>query len=166
MLAARLKRPSYKSGMILGSCGPFGSNLQAKTQRFLALLRGSIADECLAGPYRLGVVSTAPVDHLRGFAPSVEPTITQGSSAHFYADLRAAVFVAPSFQLPKSQMTEMLDRQPFVKIPLRSVIQAVVSCERDCDASGISGWPKSCPRKGLGAIERLPRRPDYHQQTR
>jgi hypothetical protein len=79
--------------MVLGSCCPFSSNLQAKTQRFLALLRGYIADECLAGPYRLGVVSTAPVDHLRGCAPSVEPTITQGSSAHLFTQTCAPQFL-------------------------------------------------------------------------
>lgn len=93
-----------------------------------ALLHSDIADDGLAGPYRIGVISTALadyvpalIDHLRSVAPKVELTITPGSSAYLFemlsnSDLDSAVFVEPSFQLPKSLMTEVLDEQSFAWI--------------------------------------------------
>lgn len=92
------------------------------------LLPSDIADDGLAGPYRLGVISTALADHvpslvahLRNVAPEVELTITPGSSAQLFellshTELDAALLVEPSFQLPKSLMAEVLERQPFAWI--------------------------------------------------
>lgn len=90
-----------------------------------ALLQRDITADGLAGPYRLGVISTALADHvpllvnhLRDVAPKVELLITPGSSTHLFemlarSDLDAAILVKPTFQLPKSIKTETLERQPF-----------------------------------------------------
>lgn len=90
-----------------------------------ALLPSDIAADGLAGPYRLGVISTALADHvpslithLRAVAPDVDLTVTPGSSAHLFdllsrAELDAAILVAPHFALPKSVRCEVLEEQSF-----------------------------------------------------
>lgn len=93
-----------------------------------ALISRDIAEDGLAGPYRLGVISTALADHipslvehLQRIAPSVELSIIPGSSAHLFellsrSELDAAILVEPNFALPKSMMAEVLERQPFAWI--------------------------------------------------
>ncbi|MEP5730862.1 MAG: LysR family transcriptional regulator [Sulfitobacter sp.] len=90
-----------------------------------SLIWRDIADDGLAGPYRLGVISTALADHvpslvayLRRMAPHVELSVKPGASAHLFDllsrnELDAAIFVEPSFQLPKHLKSEVLERQQF-----------------------------------------------------
>ncbi len=91
----------------------------------IASLPSDIADDGLAGPFRLGMISTALsdhgpslVEHLRNIAPNVEMSITPGSSAYLFeqlssSELDAAILVEPSFAIPKSMTTRVLERQPY-----------------------------------------------------
>lgn len=90
-----------------------------------ALLRSDVSEDGLAGPYRLGVISTALADfvpslveHLRDVAPKVETTIVPGASSYLFemltrSELDAAILVQPSFQIPKELKVVVLDSQPF-----------------------------------------------------
>ncbi|MBT3143814.1 MULTISPECIES: LysR family transcriptional regulator [Roseobacteraceae] len=88
-------------------------------------LQSDVAEDGLAGPYRLGVISTGLSDyvpslvtHLPELAPDVELVITPGSSTQLYdmvsrADLDAAILVEPHFQIPKTLAIQHLNTQPF-----------------------------------------------------
>lgn len=101
-----------------------------------ALLTSDIAEDGFAGPYRLGVISTALADHvtslvehLNAVAPNVELVITPGSSARLFelltrSELDAAFIVEPSFQLPKSMTVNIVETQPFAWItPIETTSQ-------------------------------------------
>jgi DNA-binding transcriptional LysR family regulator len=91
----------------------------------VASLHKDIAEDGLAGPYRLGMISTAMTDHiarliehLKTYAPRVDLIITPASSSHLFellthSKLDAAVLVEPDFRLPKELKRELLQAQPF-----------------------------------------------------
>ncbi|WP_288960909.1 LysR substrate-binding domain-containing protein [uncultured Sulfitobacter sp.] len=93
-----------------------------------ALLTSDLAEDGLAGPYRLGVISTALADHVTSLvrhfeavAPNIELKITPGSSTRLFeqvthSELDAALIVEPSFQLPKSMTVTAVEKQPFAWI--------------------------------------------------
>lgn len=97
-------------------------------------LKGDIAEDGLAGPYRLGAISTALSDRvpalvgrLQTSAPEVGLKILPGSSAGLFAmlsrgELDAALLVEPAFPLPKSILAADLEDQPLAWIvPARPV---------------------------------------------
>lgn len=90
-----------------------------------AALQMDIAEDGLAGPFRLGAISTALGDNipkliqqLKTHAPKVDLTITPGASSHLFemlqvGDLDAAIMVAPAFDVPKGFEVETIEAQPF-----------------------------------------------------
>lgn len=100
----------------------------------MTLLQQDLAADGLAGPYRLGVISTALADHavclVEGFAAcasNVELSVVPGTSQQLYemlseGALDAAILVEPPFSLAKAFLTTILEPQPLAWVmPKKSV---------------------------------------------
>lgn len=99
-------------------------SILSETRRLLS----DVAEDGLAGPYRLGVISTGLSDYipslvaqLPDLAPNVELMITPGASTHLYdgvsrGELDAAILVKPQFPIPKALAIQSLNTQPFAWI--------------------------------------------------
>lgn len=82
----------------------------------------------LSGPYRLGAVSSALLDHIprivrifRDKAPKAELSVRPGTSAALYEDLLdgtldGVIAVKPPFDLPKKLSFRLVEEQPLVHI--------------------------------------------------
>lgn len=95
-----------------------------------AALRLSLQDQVLAGPFRLGAISTALGDYapalvkvLRDKAPKVDLHLVPGTSRQLFAGfeekrLDAVLIVQPPFELPKTmQFTPLADQRVCLMTP-------------------------------------------------
>ncbi|WP_269585676.1 LysR family transcriptional regulator [Roseibium sp. Sym1] len=99
-------------------------------------LAGHIDPEGLGGPFRLGAISTALLDHapavIRAFrrhAPKAVLTVRPGTSESLYdellaGNLDAAITVAAPFALPREVRSETLALQPVVHVVPKGAFEA------------------------------------------